>query len=90
LDRGAKVDAYAKLVVYAFDVNTEIVKSSEKFSELPVIDFPINLGTTTVTLRTSGNRIQCYLPLGKVSASSFVADKQGKKTYHPAAKTCRG
>ena len=74
-----KARSESKLVVYTFDVNAEVVKSSEKYKEVPLIDYPVDLGTTTVSLRTSGNRVQCYVPLGNVTASSFVADKQGNR-----------
>jgi len=70
-----------KLVVYTFDVTAEVVKSSQKSQEVDLLfsSFNVDLGTTTVSFRTTGNRVQCYVPLGNVTQSSFTADREGSR-----------
>jgi hypothetical protein len=70
-----------KLVVYSFEVSAEVVKSSSKSQEVDLLfsSFNVDLGTTTVSFRTTGNKVQCYVPLGNVTQSSFTADREGNR-----------
>ena len=72
--------ATAKLVVYTFDVRAEILKESVKSYDLnlPFGHIKIPAGTTTVTLRSSGNKVQCIVPLSKISSNWFSVDRSAQ------------
>lgn len=60
----------AKLVVLVEEVDVTVQKTSDK----SVLNGKLNLGTTTVTVRASGNRIQYYVPLDKITPDDFAFD----------------
>lgn len=61
----------AKLVVYTADVSVMITK----FSEKKVLYGKLDLGTTTVRLRASGNKAQIVIPLSDVAQGDFEYDE---------------
>lgn len=65
----------AKLVVLVEEVDVTVQKASDK----SVLYGKVNLGTTTVTVRASGNRIQYYVPLDKITADDFTFDPLSKR-----------
>lgn len=65
----------AKLVVLVEEVDATVQKTSDK----RVLYGKVNLGKTTVTVRASGNRIQYYVPLDRITADDFAFDPPSKK-----------
>jgi hypothetical protein len=61
----------SKLVVYTADVAVMVTKFSEKKTLYGKID----LGTTTVRLRASGNKAQVIVPLKNLAAGDFQYDE---------------
>jgi hypothetical protein len=73
--------AESKLVVYTFDVRAEVLKENDKVVSAQVpwvgnIDLP--LGTTRVALRSSGNRVQCVIPLAEMATNWFSFAASGE------------
>jgi len=64
----------SKLVVYTADVAVMITK----FSEKKVLYGKVDLGTTTVRLRASGNKAQFIIPLEKLAAANFRFDESAQ------------
>lgn len=73
-----KVRSEAKLVVYTFDVRVEIVKESTKSIGVWFTNFEVPRGTTRVSLRSSGNRVQCIVPLADISTNWFSVNEANK------------
>jgi hypothetical protein len=67
-----KMHSVSKLVVLQSEVSVEIRESSEKV--IHIKGFDLDLGTTTVSVRCAGNRIQYYVPMEKVSTGDFSYD----------------
>ena len=65
----------AKLVVYTADVAAMVTKYSEKKAFYGKID----LGTTTVRLRASGNKAQIVVPLNELGEGDFEYDQATKR-----------
>jgi hypothetical protein len=61
----------SKLVVFTANVAVMITK----FSEKKTLYGKLNLGTTTVRLRASGNKAQLIIPLKKLAESDFRYDE---------------
>jgi hypothetical protein len=65
----------SKLVVFTANVSVMITKFSEKKTLYGKVD----LGTTTVRLRASGNKAQLIIPLKNLAASDFQFDEMAGK-----------
>jgi hypothetical protein len=65
----------SKLVVYTADVAVMVTK----FSEKKVLYGKVDLGTTTVRLRTSGNKAQLVVPLQEVGPDDFTFDSAANR-----------
>jgi len=66
-----KLKDESKLVVFTANVSVMITKFSEKKTLYGKLD----LGTTTVRLRASGNKAQLIIPLKNLAASDFQYDE---------------
>lgn len=62
----------SKLVVFTADVSVMVTK----FSDKKVLYGKLDLGTTTVRLRASGNKAQLIIPLKDVAAADFHFDEE--------------
>jgi hypothetical protein len=65
----------SKLVVYTADVAVMITKLSEK----KVLYGKVDLGTTTVRVRSAGNKAQIIVPLNELASSDFKFDENAKR-----------
>ena len=65
----------SKLVVYTADVAVMVTK----FSDKKVLYGKLDLGTTTVRLRASGNKAQLVIPLQDLSEGDFQFDEAENK-----------
>jgi uncharacterized protein DUF4230 len=65
----------SKLVVYTANVSVMITKTSEK----KLLFGKLDLGSTTVRLRASGNKAQIIVPLKKLAAADFHFDEAQKR-----------
>lgn len=72
-----KLRRTGKLVVLQSEVSVNIVKENTKI--LTVLGQPVNLGTTKVTVRCGGNKIQYYVPLEQFSATKFTYNSNKKQ-----------
>src|SRR5688500_13408710 len=61
----------SKLVVYTADVSVMVTK----FSDKKVLYGKLDLGTTTVRLRASGNKAQLIIPLKDLAEGDFQFDE---------------
>lgn len=65
----------SKLVVYTADVAVMITKYSEK----KILYGKVDLGTTTVRVRSAGNKAQLVVPLNELAASDFKYNENLKR-----------
>jgi hypothetical protein len=65
----------SKLVIYTADISVMVTK----FSEKKVLYGKLDLGTTTVRLRASGNKAQIVVPLNEIGEGDFQYDEVAKK-----------
>lgn len=72
-----KMKRTGKLVVLQSELSAEVTKESSKVVE--VLGHPLDLGTTTVQLRCSGNKIQYFVPLERITSDTFSYNAASKR-----------
>jgi len=68
-----ELHSHPKLVVLTTQINAEVNKASTTTWA------GLNFGTTEVSVRAYGNRVQYYVPLDTLGTSNFVFDAPNKK-----------